>query len=202
MTKRWKENTNIPNITKVENAVLECIKGQNIPVRQILTAVYRAITFQSIKSNILLIGKSGTGKTETVTQIAKRLHIPYTIEDGYYGSDVNEMVYNLIDNANNDIESAQRGIIIIDEIDKKAGIEEHDVAGPEVLKSLLKIIEGTTIKITDPNDEEYERTINFDTRNIIIIFSGAFDGLDKIRDKRLVVNPIGFTTSNNNSLRK
>lgn len=116
-------------------------------VRQIITAIYRAINFKTIKSNVLVIGNSGTGKTETIKQIAKRLHIPYTIEDatkytqeGYYGADVNDMIYNLLENANLDIEKAQKGIIVIDEIDKKAGHEENDVSGTKVLKSLLKII--------------------------------------------------------------
>lgn len=192
-----------PKIQNVEKTVLQSIIGQDRQVRQIITAIYRAINFKSIKSNVLIIGSSGTGKTETIRQVAKRLHIPYTIEDatkytkeGYYGADVNDMIYNLIENAKKDMEKAQNGIIIIDEIDKKAGHEAHDVSGTEVLKSLLKIIEGTTIKIPSPDDSFAEELIDFDTKNIIIIFLGAFSGLDKIRDKRLNTNPLGFVTNN------
>ena len=138
---------------------------------------------------------------ETIKQIAKRLNIPYTIEDatkytqeGYYGADVNEMILNLLENANMDIKKAQNGIIVIDEIDKKAGHEvSHDVAGTEVLKSLLKIIEGTTIKVPVEMDYYNVKLADFDTKNIIIIFLGAFSGLDIIRDKRLNSNPLGFS---------
>lgn len=198
-----KKRNRSPDIKTVERNILQYIIGQDKQVRQILTAIYRAMQLKTIKSNILIIGSSGTGKTATITQIAKRLHIPYTIEDatkytqeGYYGADVNDMIYNLIENANQDIEKAQNGMIIIDEIDKKAGHGEHDVSGTEVLKSLLKIIEGTKIKIPSLDDPFETEMINFDTKNIIIIFLGAFSGLEEIRDKRLNINPLGFQTNN------
>ena len=93
-----------------------------------------------------------------------------------------------------DNHKAQNGIIVIDEIDKKAGHEvSHDVAGTEVLKSLLKIIEGTTIKVPVEMDYYNVKLADFDTKNIIIIFLGAFSGLDIIRDKRLNSNPLGFS---------
>lgn len=104
------------------------------------------------------------------------------------------MILNLLENANMDIKKAQKGIIVIDEIDKKAGHEvSHDVAGTEVLKSLLKIIEGTTIKVPVETDSYNVKLVDFDTKNIIIIFLGAFSGLDIIRDKRLNSNPLGFS---------
>lgn len=191
----------IPYIKNLEKDVLQCIIGQNKQVRQIITAIYRSIHLSTIKSNVLIIGNSGVGKTETIVQIAKRLHIPYTIEDatkytkeGYYGSDVEEMVFNLVENSNGDIEAAEHGIIVIDEIDKKAGHMENDVSGSEVLKSLLKIVEGTTFQIATPNNPF--TAVNFNTKNIIFIFSGAFSGLEKIRDKRLNTNPLGFVANN------
>ena len=195
----------IIGIKELERSVLESIIGQDKQVRQIITAIYRAIAFQSIKSNVLIIGNSGTGKTATIKQIAKILDIPYTIEDatkytqeGYYGSDVIDMIYNLIQSADHDIERASRGIIVIDEIDKKtADGAEHDVAGVEVLKSLLKIIEGTTV-LVEPHDF-MEDAISFDTQNVIIIFMGAFPGLNKIRDARLNRNAFGFAQSKSES---
>ena len=194
-----KNSRRLPDIRRLENDVLQCIMGQDKQVRQIITAIYKAINFKSIKSNVLIIGDSGTGKTATIEQIAKRLHIPYTIEDatkytqeGYYGADVNDMIYNLLENAQYDIERAQNGIIIIDEIDKKAGHGEHDVSGVEVLKSLLKIIEGTKIKVVLGEDVFSRKIVDFDTKNIVVIFLGAFSGLDKIRDKRLNTKPFGF----------
>lgn len=193
-----KNSERLFNINLLEQKVLQYIIGQDEQVRQIITAIYRSIIFESIKSNILVVGSSGTGKTETIQQIAKNLDIPYTIEDatkytkeGYYGSDVEAMIYNLIENAGNDIKKAQKGIIVIDEIDKKVSEDKNDVSGVEVLKSLLKIIEGTNIKVPDM-DNPFSEDITFSTKNIIIIFSGAFDGLDKIRDKRLNKNQIGF----------
>lgn len=107
--------------------MLKYIVGQDEQVRQIITAIYRALVFPTIKSNMLIIGNSGTGKTATIKQIAQLLDIPCTIEDatkytqeGYYGADVTDMIFNLIENANNDISKAWNGIIVIDEIDKKA----------------------------------------------------------------------------------
>ncbi len=200
------EEASIPSINSIEDEVLECIVGQDKQVRQIITAIYRTIEFENMKTNLLVIGNSGTGKTETVTQIAKRLNIPYTIEDatkytkeGYYGNDVENMISNLLDNANQNVERAQHGIIIIDEIDKKAGHADHDISGTDVLKSLLKIIEGTTIKMYDPEDTYSDEKIDFNTKDIVIIFLGAFSGLEKIRDKRLNSTPLGFSSKTRES---
>lgn len=204
-------NKTIPNIKEIEKNVLEYIIGQDTQVRQIITGIYRSMYFESIKSNLLVIGSSGTGKTATIEQIAKRLDIPYVIEDatkytqeGYKGADVEDIIYNLIDEADQDIEKAQRGIIVIDEIDKKAGNKKDDISGTEVLKSLLKIIEGTIIKIPSLEYEENElgevipdEFFDFDTRNLIIIFLGAFSGLEKIRSERLNSNCMGFQNTEN-----
>ena len=190
----------IPLITTLERQVQQSIIGQNQQVRQIITAIYRAKLFKDIKANVLILGKSGTGKTETIKQIANKLNLPYTIEDatkytqeGYVGASVTDMIYNLIDNANLDIERAQQGIIVIDEIDKKHGnqyVWGPDVSGGEVLKSLLKMIEGTTIKVPNPQ-KPFGPDIDFSTENLIIFFSGAFSGLEEIKNRK-EKTPLGF----------
>lgn len=193
-----KREERIPELQELEKNVLQYIIGQDEQVRQIITAIYRALVFPTIKSNVLIIGNSGTGKTATIKQIAQTLGLPCTIEDatkytqeGYYGSDVTDMIFNLLESADNDIAKAWNGIIVIDEIDKKAGSgEQHDVAGVEVLKSLLKIIEGTTVMVPPP--DYMGELIPFDTHNLIIIFMGAFPGLNRIRDLRLNRNSMGF----------
>lgn len=188
----------IPELKELEQNVLKHIVGQDLQVRQIITGIYRSLAFPTIKSNILVIGNSGTGKTATIKQIAQILGLPCIIEDatkytqeGYYGADVTDMISNLIEAADDDISKALNGIIAIDEIDKKADSgDQHDVAGVEVLKSLLKIIEGTTIMV--PPTNFMGELIPFDTSNLIIIFMGVFPGLSKIRDLRLNRNNVGF----------
>lgn len=159
-----------------------------------------------MRSVILVVGNTGTGKTETIKQIASKLHLPYTIEDatqytkeGYVGSSVNDMIDNLIEAANEDIELAQHGIIIIDEIDKKAGKDNEDVGGNAVLKSLLKLMEGSKIPVY-PLDEEDDdcsfepKKVMFDTSNVTFIFLGAFEGMDEIINKKIGKSNIGFSS--------
>ena len=201
--------TKLPRIQDVEESVLRCIIGQDKPVRQIITAIYKAIVFKQIKTNLLIIGDSGTGKTETIRQILNELNLPYTIEDatkytqeGYYGADVEDMIYNLYENANKDIERAKNGVIVIDEIDKKAGngvSGERDVSGREVLNSLLKIIEGSNVEVSTDEDPF---SINFDTSNLIVIFLGAFSGLEEIRKKRLNSTQSGFRLNGDSKVKQ
>lgn len=190
------EEVKLPNIQYIEKCVLKYIVGQDEPVRQIITAIYKSLMFRQLKSNLLIVGHSGTGKTETLIQILKRLRLPYTIEDatkytqeGFRGADVERMILHLYQNAGKDLPKAQNGVIVIDEIDKKAGkrsFGERDISGVEVLNSLLKIIEGTKVKINVNED--------FDTSNVMIVLVGAFSGLDKIREERLNVHQVGFLT--------
>ena len=180
-------------IQELEKNVLEYIVGQDDQVRRIITAIYRAIELQDIKSNIFVVGGTGTGKTATIERIAEELDIPCTKEDatdyteeGYVGLSVNNMVNKLLQKADNNVERAQRGIIIVDEIDKKAGQSTggRDVSGKGVLQSMLKLIEGKEIPLS--NGEV------FDTSNLIIIFMGACEGLNSIRMKRIGKKEIGF----------
>lgn len=152
------------------------------------------------KSNLLMIGPSGCGKTLTVKTIAKLFDLPYIIADatsltevGYVGEDVENLIKRLIDNAEGDVEKAQRGIIFIDEIDKKSRKSEsptvnRDVSGEGVQQALLKLIEGTVLKIED----EYDESTDFDTKNVLFICSGAFVGLDEIVRKNRSKSSIGI----------
>ncbi len=205
----------VPLLENLEHSINETVIGQEKTVRSICTKVYEALCFPELKNNILLVGKSGTGKTEIVRQLAKNLNLPCSIVDatsyteaGYVGSSVEDIIYNIISAANGNIALAQKGIIFIDEIDKKASrskLEYSSVNKSGVLKELLKIIEGTQIIIDNPNyykDIENEKPeISFDTSGIIFLMSGAFEGLDEIRNKRLKGNNhIGFTSAEANHI--
>ena len=190
---------------EVEHNVLKAIVGQDQQVRTLLTTILKSSYFVDLKSNILVIGKSGTGKTETIKQIAENLELPCVIEDaneytqaGYVGSNVDDIVYHLIQKANCDLEMAEHGIVVIEEKKKKAGrnnIVGRDISGRDVLNSLLKIIEGKQYTINmsfTTEDGITKRRFTFDTSKIIFIFLGAFSGLDEIRDKRIGKNKIGI----------
>lgn len=158
------------------------------------------------KSNILLIGPTGTGKTLLARTLAKKLDVPFAIADattlteaGYVGEDVENILLKLIENADFDIERAQRGIIFIDEIDKISKKGENvsitrDVSGEGVQQSLLKIIEGTVASVPPQGGRKHpnQEMIKIDTSNILFICGGAFVGLDKIIEKRTSVSSMGF----------
>ena len=198
----------LPTLCDLESTVNATVIGQEQIVKSICTKIYEGICFPNIKNNIFIVGKSGTGKTEIVRQIANNLEFPLVVEDatrftqeGYVGASVDEMIYDMIREANNNISLAQRGIIFVDEIDKKANkyANYSDISKGDVLKSLLKIMEGTKVQIDNPNFWENpaknELSISFDTSNLIFIFGGAFEGIDKIRDKRLKQSSgIGFSS--------
>lgn len=193
-----------PTIVETEKFILRTVKGQDEQVRSVVTAAYRSIKFDNIKSNVLIIGKSGTGKTEIMRQLAKKLNRVFITVDaneftqeGYVGRDVSEIIEELITEAEGDVEAAQRGIVFIDEIDKKAGSVgiERDVSGRGVLNSLLKLIEGKVMKIPDPEDDWGQQLIDFDTKHLIIFLAGAFEGIEKIKNERLDTKKIGFSAS-------
>lgn len=204
-----KKRRRLPTIQETEKFILDTVKGQDEQVRSIVTAAYRSIKFDNIKSKVLIIGKSGTGKTEIMRQLAKKLGRVFVTEDaneftqeGYYGRDVSEIVMDLLQEANNDIEEAQKGIIFIDEIDKKAGCatETRDVSGRGVLNSLLKLVEGKVMKVPAPLDEweDGPETYDFDTSKLIIFFARAFDGIDAIAKKRTHSSTLGFSSNSSN----
>lgn len=204
----------LPNLADLEKAVNETVIGQENVVRSVCTKVYEGLCFPMLKRNILLVGKSGTGKTEIIRQLSENLNLPCTIEDatrytedGYVGASVSDMISNLLKEANGNMILASRGIIFIDEIDKKASRNDFysGVNKEGVLKGLLKIVEGTVVQISNPNytfDMEPEKmTMKFDTSNIIFIFGGAFEGLAQIKEKRLKKRTqMGFASADANHI--
>ncbi len=204
-TKKKKEK--IPTPEHIKKHLDEYIIGQDDAKIAISVAVYNHYKriygnsqTEIEKSNLLMVGESGCGKTLTVKTIAKLFDLPYVIADattltevGYVGDDVENLIKRLIQNAGDNIEKAQHGIIFIDEIDKKSRKSEsatvsRDVSGEGVQQSLLKLIEGTIIKVED----EYEDSVDFDTKNILFICSGAFVGLDEIIRKNRSKTSIGI----------
>ena len=204
----------VPKLVDVEQAVNKTVIGQEKVVKSVCTKIYESLCFPDLKSNILLVGRSGTGKTEIVRQLSEHLNLPCTIEDatrytedGYVGASVTDMINNLIDAANGNLDIASRGIIFIDEIDKKASrgnyIANGEFKKEGVLKGLLKIIEGTEVSIPISNSPfmEFGKTMKFDTSNLIFILGGAFEGLDKIKEKRLKKDTkIGFASAEVNHI--
>ena len=193
-------------IDDLSNKIKEIIKGQDNQVRDLATAIIdnQEIAHdpkeeypESNKVNILVRGSSGTGKTEIIRIIAKSLGIPMVVEDatryteeGYVGESVTEMLLDLYRETGEDIEKTQTGIIVIDEIDKKASYDKPniDVSRSAVLNALLKMIEGETYqldyKVNTPMGMAVKK-IKIDTRRITFIVLGAFDGLDKIKEERI-----------------
>lgn len=158
------------------------------------------------KSNIILVGRTGTGKTLLAKTIAKMLNVPFCIADatvlteaGYVGEDVESILSRLLQSADYDVESAEKGIVFIDEIDKIARKSDNpsitrDVSGEGVQQALLKLLEGATVNVPPQGGRKHpeQKMIKVNTKNILFICGGAFDGIEKVIARRVNKQTIGF----------
>ena len=210
----------LPLPKEINQSLNEFIIGQEDAKKTLSVAVYNHYKriyksdlldddLEIQKSNVLLLGPTGSGKTLLAQTLAKTLNVPFAIADattlteaGYVGEDVENIILSLIQAADYDIPKAEKGIIYIDEIDKITRKSDNpsitrDVSGEGVQQALLKILEGTTSQVPPQGGRKHpqQEYLQIDTTNILFIVGGAFDGLDQIITKRLGENTIGFNTS-------
>ena len=209
--KQLKKDT--PKPSEVKKFLDDFVIGQNKAKKILSVAVYnhyKRLANSSVddvelsKSNILLVGPTGTGKTLLAQTLAKILDVPFTVADatslteaGYVGEDVESVIERLLNVCDWNVPLAQNGIVFIDEIDKKARSSESnantkDISGEGVQQALLRLIEGTTVKVSANGSKRMDDYIEFDTSNVLFILGGAFVGIDEIVKKKLKQSSVGF----------
>jgi len=210
---------NVRRPLEIKKFLDEYIIGQDDAKKILSVAVYnhfkrvaqkpQADDVEIEKSNIIMVGETGTGKTLLAKTIARILNVPFAIVDatvfteaGYVGEDVESMLTRLLQNCDYDVAAAERGIVYVDEIDKIARKGDNpsitrDVSGEGVQQGLLKMLEGTEALVPPQGGRKHpeQKMIKVDTKNILFICGGAFDGIDKVIARRINTNAIGFSVN-------
>lgn len=203
--------------TEIKKYLDEYVIGQEEAKRTLSVAVYnhykrinqKVDDVEIEKSNIIMVGETGTGKTLLAKSIAKMLNVPFAIVDatvfteaGYVGEDVESMLTRLLQACNYDVSAAEKGIVFIDEIDKIARKGDNpsitrDVSGEGVQQGLLKLLEGADVLVPPQGGRKHpeQKLVKINTQNILFICGGAFSGVDRIIGKRINTNAIGFNTN-------
>lgn len=215
------DKTKLPDPKKIKEYLDGYIIGQDNAKRYLAVAVYnhykrilqeKSDDIEIEKSNIILVGPTGTGKTLLARTIAKMLHVPFAIVDatvlteaGYVGEDIESILTRLLQASDYDVAAAERGIVFIDEIDKIARKSDNpsitrDVSGEGVQQGLLKLLEGSIVNVPPQGGRKHpdQKMIAVDTKNILFICGGAFDGIERKIAQRLNTKVVGYASSMKN----